>query len=34
MLRLKVEQLKRGWSQQDLGFHTRISGADISRIAH
>jgi transcriptional regulator with XRE-family HTH domain len=32
MLRLKAESLKRGWSQQDLGFYARISVADISRI--
>jgi len=32
MLRLKAERLKRGWRQEDLGFHARMSGADISRI--
>ncbi len=32
MTRLKAERLKRGWSQQDLGFHARVPVADISRI--
>jgi transcriptional regulator with XRE-family HTH domain len=32
MRRLKSERLKRGWRQEDLGYHTRMSGADISRI--
>jgi transcriptional regulator with XRE-family HTH domain len=32
MIRLKVERLKRGWSQQVLGFHADVPIADISRI--
>ena len=32
MVRLKVERLKRGWSQQDLAFHARMASADISRL--
>ena len=32
MRRIKLERLKRGWRQEDLGYHTRMSGADISRI--
>ena len=32
MVKLKAERLKRGWRQEDLGFYTRMSGADISRI--
>ena len=32
MIRLKAERLKRNWSQQDLGYHARMAGADISRI--
>jgi transcriptional regulator with XRE-family HTH domain len=32
MTKLKAERLKRGWRQEDLGFHARMSGADISRI--
>jgi ribosome-binding protein aMBF1 (putative translation factor) len=32
MIRLKAERLKKGWSQQDLGFHARVSVSDICRI--
>jgi transcriptional regulator with XRE-family HTH domain len=32
MIRLKAERLKRGWSQQDLGFRARVSVSDICRI--
>ncbi len=32
MTRLKAERLRRGWSQQTLGFYAKISIADISRI--
>ena len=32
MLRIKAERLRRGWSQQDLGFHARVQATDISRI--
>ncbi len=32
MLRLKIERLKRGWRQEDLGFYARMAAADISRI--
>ena len=32
MVKLKIERLRRGWTQQDLGYHARIAGTDISRI--
>jgi transcriptional regulator with XRE-family HTH domain len=32
MLRLKVERLRRGWTQQDLAYHARMAAADVSRI--
>jgi transcriptional regulator with XRE-family HTH domain len=32
MTRMKAARLDRGWSQQDLGFHAKISAADISKI--
>ena len=32
MLRLKQERLRRGWTQTDLGFHARMTAAEISRI--
>ena len=32
MLRLKSERLRRGWTQTDLGFHSRMTTAEISRI--
>ena len=32
MIRMKVERLRRGWSQQDLGYHARVQATDISRI--
>jgi transcriptional regulator with XRE-family HTH domain len=32
MIRLKAERLKKGWSQQDLGFYARISAAEVSRF--
>jgi transcriptional regulator with XRE-family HTH domain len=32
MLRIKAERLRRGWSQQDLGFRSRVQATDISRI--
>ena len=32
MLRLKAERLRRGWTQTDLGYHARITPAEISRI--
>ena len=32
MTRLKRERVKRGWNQQDLGFHARISSAEICRF--
>jgi transcriptional regulator with XRE-family HTH domain len=32
MVRLKAERLKRGWTQQELGFYASVSAADISRI--
>ena len=32
LTRLKAERLKRGWSQQILGFHAKVSATDISKI--
>lgn len=32
MLRLKAERLRRKWTQTDLGYHARITPAEISRI--
>jgi ribosome-binding protein aMBF1 (putative translation factor) len=32
MLRIKAERLRRGWSQQDLGYRARVQATDISRI--
>jgi transcriptional regulator with XRE-family HTH domain len=32
MLRLKVERVKRGWTQQDLAYHARMAASDVSRI--
>ena len=32
MKRIKAERLRRGWTQTDLGYHSRTSPADISRI--
>jgi transcriptional regulator with XRE-family HTH domain len=32
MIRLKAERLKKGWTQQVLGFHADVPIADISRI--
>jgi ribosome-binding protein aMBF1 (putative translation factor) len=32
MIRLKVERLKRGWSQQDLAYHARMAVSDVCRI--
>jgi transcriptional regulator with XRE-family HTH domain len=32
MVRLKLERLKRGWNQQDLGFRADMASTDISRI--
>jgi transcriptional regulator with XRE-family HTH domain len=32
MVRMKTERLKRQWTQQDLGYHARVSAADVSRI--
>ncbi len=32
MFKLKAKRLEHGLTQQDLGFHARMAGADISRI--
>ena len=32
MLRVKAERLRRNWTQTDLGYHARITPAEISRI--
>jgi ribosome-binding protein aMBF1 (putative translation factor) len=30
--KLRIERLRRGWSQQTLGFHAGVAAADISKI--
>ena len=32
MIRLKAERMRRGWSQQTLGYHSQVAGADISKV--
>ncbi len=32
LLRLKVERLRRGWTQTDLALRTRLVAQDISKI--
>jgi transcriptional regulator with XRE-family HTH domain len=32
MLKVKAERLRRNWTQTDLGYHARITPAEISRI--
>ena len=32
IVRLKAERLRRGWSQLDLAFRSRVQPTDISRI--
>jgi ribosome-binding protein aMBF1 (putative translation factor) len=32
MIRLKVERLRKGWSQQDLAYHARMAVSDVCRI--
>ena len=32
MIRLKVERLKRGWSQTELAFKSKVAISEISRI--
>jgi transcriptional regulator with XRE-family HTH domain len=32
MIRLKLERLKRGWTQVDLAFHAKVAVAEISRM--
>ncbi len=32
MLRIKVERLRREWTQTDLGYKARMTPAEISRI--
>jgi transcriptional regulator with XRE-family HTH domain len=29
---IKEERLRRGWTQTDLAYHSRVSAAEISRI--
>jgi ribosome-binding protein aMBF1 (putative translation factor) len=32
LTRMKIERMKRGWSQQTLGSHAHIGAADVSKI--
>jgi len=32
MTKLKSERMRRGWSQQTLGFHAGVAASDVSRI--
>ena len=32
IVRMKAERLRRGWTQQDLAFFSKVSLADVSRI--
>jgi transcriptional regulator with XRE-family HTH domain len=32
MVRLKAERLRRGLTQQELGFHAHVTASDISRF--
>lgn len=32
MLKIKSERLRRGWTQTDLAYHSRVQPAEISRI--
>jgi transcriptional regulator with XRE-family HTH domain len=32
MTRLRYERLRRQWSLQTLGFHSKVQGAEISKI--
>ncbi|NOT26097.1 MAG: helix-turn-helix transcriptional regulator [Acidobacteria bacterium] len=32
MIRLKAERLRRGWTQIDLAYHSRVHPAEISRF--
>jgi transcriptional regulator with XRE-family HTH domain len=29
---IKEERIRRGWTQTDLSYHSRVSAAEISRI--
>lgn len=32
MRRIRAERLRKRWSQTELGFHARVSAADVSKI--